>query len=335
MADLKIGIISPPLGGKKTFLNFLGAHFHTQYENIVSSFELPDENLTVIKNIFKSKKEVYPHIEFHLLPSFVKDSDHIRKLLVDAREYDALIYIYPSYQKNLSPEIIKEFIEELTLSDLVILENRLHRIEKQLKSHKREELLKEKELLNKIKNNLENNIPVYKMKLNQSELKILKGFSLLNLKPLLIINNCNETDVNIKPEFEYPSINIPLKTLVEISQLSEEEQEIFKKELGVEKDFLKEFVNFLKKNLEKIIFYTANEKEARAYLVNNGITAYDAAGIIHSDFQKGFIKAEVVNFEDIKNLKDEHEIRKNNLIHIEGKEYIVQNNDIIKFRFNV
>ena len=241
---------------------------------------------------------------------------------------------FDSIDINRDFNIIKD---ELVLADLLLIETRLKRIEKQLKIQKKDQLIKEKELLLGIITSLEAGTFLKDAELKENEYKILKGFQLLTLKPVFIIVNCDEEKLN--EDFKFPdkfkSISISVKIENEIQQLSEAERGEFLGSLGLKESCLNRLIKFAYDYGDLISFITAAENETRSWTIISGTNALHAAGVIHSDFEKGFIRAEVVHFDDLKKAGSEAEVKKQGLFRLEGKEYIVKDGDVILFRFNI
>ena len=206
--------------------------------------------------------------------------------------------------------------------------------------------LKEIELLNKIKEALEQNIPVRKLGLDDDEKKIISSFNLITLKPIIYALNVNEDDINTGNEYtklvnEYASkedsetVILCAKLESELSELPDDEKEIFLSELGIEQSGLDGLIHKTYKLLGLATFFTVGSDEVKAWTFKKGMKAPECAGIIHSDFERGFIKAEVMSYDDLINAGSELKVRENGRARIEGKEYVMQDGDICHFRFNV
>ena len=232
------------------------------------------------------------------------------------------------------------------LSDLEIVSSRLLRIEKKAVMSKDKEALKEVELLKKIRNGLEENIPVRHMDLSDEELFMIKSFSLLSSKPIIYMANIKEKDILNNNKYvdmvrEYALkdqadvIVVCAKIEEELSSLSLEDREIFLDDLGISESGLDKLIKALYGLLGLKTFFTSGTDEVRAWTFKSGMKAPECAGIIHSDFERGFIKAEVMSFGDLKELGSEKAVKEAGKLRLEGKEYEMQDGDICYFRFNV
>ena len=346
---MKVGIIGLEFSGKKSLFRLLTGikqeHFSADKREI-GVINVPDQRIDYVAQFYNSTKTVYSQIEFDLISSIKKDSEETKKALMEAKEVDMfglvirqfkdenVFHPFDSIDINRDFNIIKD---ELVLADLLLIETRLERIEKQLKIQKKDQLIKEKELLLRIKTPLEAGTFLKDTELNEDESKIISGFQLLTLKPVFIIVNCEEEKLN--EDFKFPdkfkSINISVKIENEIQQLSESERGEFLDSLGLKESCLNRLIKFAYDYGELISFFTATEKEAHSWTIISGTSALHAAGVIHSDFEKGFIRAEVVHFDDLKKAGSEAEAKKQGLHRLEGKDYIVKDGDVILFRFNV
>ena len=205
----------------------------------------------------------------------------------------------------------------------------------------------EVDLLNKIKDNLEKNIPLRRVEFTKDELLMIKAFSLLTLKPIIYMANISEDDLiagtneYVEKVKEYAKkedsevITVSAKIESELCELDENERDEFLKDLGIEEAGLNKLINATYNLLGLATYFTAGTDECRAWTFKKGMKAPECAGIIHTDFQKGFIRAEVISFEDLEKYGTELKVKENGKLRIEGKEYIMQDGDICHFRFNV
>ncbi|MDD5067867.1 MAG: DUF933 domain-containing protein, partial [bacterium] len=226
---------------------------------------------------------------------------------------------------------------EMIFADLFLVESRLERIEKQIHSKKEDILLKEKELLLHLKESLEKGTFLNKLKISEENVKLIKSFSLLTLKPLFVIVNCGEDSIGQSFSFpdEMKSLNMSVKIESEIQQLEEKEKKEFLDNLGLKETSLNRLIKFAYGYGDLISFFTAGEKESHSWTIRNGTTALKAAGVIHSDFEKGFIRAEVIHYDDLVRSGSEANAKKAGLYRLEGKDYPVKDGDIMIFRFNI
>ena len=339
---MNVGILGLKNSGKKSLFHLLT---NIKDHNIGTSI-LQDERLDFIYNLYKPAKKTNIHIQFILIPDITKDSEQTKKALINAKDCDILLFLVRAFKdenvyhpfESIDPKRDLEFIlNEIIFYDFYTIETRLEKIEKQLKAKKEDLLLKEKDVLLKLKTAIENKKFLSYNDFQESEIKILSGFKFLSLKPSFVVINCDENE--LKKEFKLTEnlkeINISVKIEDEILQLNENESLEYLKLIGMEQPALERVIRTAFESGDYITFFTVNDKEAKAWAIKKGLTALKAAGVIHSDFEKGFIKAEVINFDDLKKAGSEHNARVKGLFRLEGKDYIVKDGDIIKFKFNI
>jgi ribosome-binding ATPase YchF (GTP1/OBG family) len=231
---------------------------------------------------------------------------------------------------------------DLILNDLILVERKLQRLkeEKQRGGIGRDKVLveRETELFERLHNLLSDEIPLRNEAFTEDEEKMISSYGLLSRKPQLIVINQSEDQTPIEVDMPYANtqiINIPAKLEMEIAQLPPDEAEVFLEEYEIEEPSLNRFIRLSYNLLGLISFFTAGEKEVHAWTVSQGATAQEAAGEIHSDMEKGFIRAEVVSFEDLDTLGGFAEARQHGKLRLEGKKYIVQDGDVLTIRFNI
>lgn len=364
--SLTAGIVGLPNVGKSTLFNaitkksILMANYpFATIDPNVGVVIVPDERIDVLKDMYNPERVIPTTYEFTDIAGLVKGASNGEglgnKFLSHIREVDAVVEVVRCFDDeniihvdgSVDPIRDIEVINvELVLSDLEIVTSRINKIGKKAMTTKNKDDVKEIELLERIKEALESNIPVRKLGLDEEEKKLISSFNLITLKPIIYALNVEDNDINTgnnytklvedyaKKEGSETAI-ICAKLESELSELDEEEKKLFLDDLGIKESGVERLINKTYDLLGLATFFTVGKDEVRAWTFKKGSKAPECAGIIHSDFEKGFIKAEVMSYGDLVNAGSELKVRELGKARIEGKEYIMQDGDICHFRFNV
>ena len=366
LMSLTAGIVGLPNVGKSTLFNaitkknILAANYpFATIDPNVGVVTVPDKRVEVLENMYVPDRTIPTTYEFTDIAGLVKGASTGEglgnKFLSHIRQVDAVVEVVRCFDDeniihvdgNVDPIRDIEVINvELVLSDLEIVMTRINKIGKKAMTTKDKNDLKEIELLNRIKESLEQNIPVRKLGLDEEEKKIISSFNLITLKPIIYALNVNEEDINNGNSYtklveDYAknegseTVTLCAKLESELSELNDDEKELFLSDLGINESGLDALIHSTYKLLGLATFFTVGSDEVKAWTFRKGMKAPECAGIIHSDFERGFIKAEVMSYDDLISAGSEIKVRENGRARIEGKEYVMQDGDICHFRFNV
>ena len=365
--SLTAGIVGLPNVGKSTLFNaitkqeILAANYpFATIEPNVGTVIVPDKRVEVLEEMYMPNKTIPTTFEFTDIAGLVKGASTGEglgnKFLSHIREVDAIVEVVRCFDDkniihvdgNVDPIRDIEVINlELVFSDLEIIDNRINKIAKKAQTSKNKDDLIEYNLLLRIKENLEKNIPVRKLDFDEEELKILSSFRLITAKPIIYVANVDE-DTIIAGENEYVKevreyakkentevVMICAKIESELAELELEEKTAFLKELGIEESGLSSLIKSTYSLLGLATYFTVGPDEVRAWTFRKGMKAPSCAGLIHTDFENGFIRAEVMSYQDLIDCGNELKVKEAGKMRLEGKDYLMQDGDICHFRFNV
>ena len=365
--SLTAGIVGLPNVGKSTLFNaitkqeILTANYpFATIDPNVGTVIVPDKRMEVLEEMYEPERTIPTTFEFTDIAGLVKGASNGEglgnKFLSHIREVDAVVEVVRCFDdKNIihvdgSVDPIRdiEIINlELIFSDLEIIENRINKIAKKAQTSKNKEDLAEYNLLLLIKEQLEKNIPVRKIEMTEEDKKILSGFKLITAKPIIYVANVSENDL-INGENEYVKkvkeyaqkensevVVICAKIESELAELELEEKTQFLNELGIEESGLASLIKSTYSLLGLATYFTVGSDEVKAWTFRKGMKAPECAGLIHTDFEKGFIRAEVMSYDDLIECGNELKLKEKGKMRLEGKEYLMKDGDICHFRFNV
>ena len=357
---MKIGIVGMPLTGKTTLFNLLtGQHKETSAYSSKGTKNIGiaavyDQRVDFLSSIYHPKKTTYASIEFvdigGISPELpAKEKAEIFSLIQDAEALLLVIRLFddPVVASEKDPIVQIENLKcELLLRDLEVVENRIERLKKSKKKLIHEELI-EMEILEKCNQGLSDDFFLSNLELSEDEAKKIGGFSFYTLKPIIIALNLSEEQFRLKsyPQKEkldqvirdsnMASLNICGKMEMEISDLEPDERQMFLEDLELKESGIERLSRVCYKHLGLVSFFTVGEDEVKAWTIKKDTVAKKAAGKVHSDIERGFIRAEIARYQDLTTLGSIQAIKEKGLLKIEGKEAIIKDGDIINFRFNV
>lgn len=364
--SLKAGIVGLPNVGKSTLFNaitkknILVANYpFATIDPNVGIVNVPDERLQFLEELYLPKEIKPAQFEFVDIAGIVKGASNGEglgnKFLSHIREVSAIVEVVRCFsdkeithvEGTVDPVRDVEIINlELALADLEIINNRIDKIKKKAETTKDKESLQELSALTKSKTNLEQNIPLRLVDYTKEELNAIKSFNFLTQKPHIYLANISEEDITKENDYvkalkEYAKkensivIEVSAKIESELAELNDEDKQEMLKELGINKSGLDKLIETTYCLLGLKTYFTCGPEEVRAWTFKDGMNAKQCAGIIHTDFEKGFIKAEVIAYNDIKNCGSEQKVKEEGKFRLEGKDYLMQDGDICHFRFNL
>ena len=354
---MKLGIIGLPQSGKTTIFNALTrGHAPTtasagRMEVHTAVVDVPDPRVDRLSALFKPKKTIYAKVTYADIAGLeggAAKSGLSGALLNQLTQMDGLIHVVRCFENvnvphpsgNVDPaRDVTAMDSELLLNDLIAVERKLERLTEERKKGGADKILNERQtaLFQRLHETLSSETPLRLSTISTEEDKLLSGFGLLTRKPLLLLLNLGEGQAapEVKPAHSCPVVSLQGKLEMEIAQLPPEDAALFMQEYGIQELSLNKMISLSYDLLELQSFFTVGDDEVRAWTVKRGATAHEAAGEIHTDLQKGFVRAEVVAYQDLVDLGGLAEARAKGKLRLEGKDYVVQDGEIVHIRFNV
>lgn len=356
---MQIGLVGLPGSGKTTLFNALvranadvGGYGGARGPNR-GTIQVPDQRISKLSDLFNPKKTTFATVDYldiaGITPGAGKQEDSSDGGLSGLRNMDVLIHVLKGFestdQEPPTPAEDFENIElELTIADLDIVEKRLTRIEKEVRLDRSANLAREGELLGECRALLEKGEALRSLQLVPEDAKLLRGYQFLTQKPMLVVLNIDEDRIGDEETClsdlgelgaEVHPMALCAKVEMEIAQLDDEDAAVFLQDLGIDEPALSRMILTSYKMLSLISFFTVGEDEVRAWTISLGTLAPGAAGEIHSDLERGFIRAETVSCSGLLEAGGWSQARDKGLLRLEGKQYLVQDGDVMNIRFNV
>ncbi|MCK5033336.1 MAG: redox-regulated ATPase YchF [Calditrichia bacterium] len=359
---MQIGIVGLPFSGKSTLFDTLLSHksgedsYKQKTEAERGIINVPDERLNKLTEMFNPEKQINATIEYikvpgiegqkgNALPSqFLSNVKYVDTILLMIRNFENDIYPHPL--QTVDPVRDINFINsEFFFHDLATVENRIGKLEKLVMKTQNEKEKRELKVLQKCHAHLEQEKPLRELEIDEHEELLIRGFQFITIKPILYVVNINESDIGKTAEIlkEFENIITPGTKLTalsaeiekEISQLNKEDAELFLEDLGISNPATQKMISESYELMGLQSFFTVGDDECRSWPIKKGTIAQKAAGEIHTDLEKGFIRAEVASYNDLMQYGSLNACKDKGVLRLEGKEYIVKDGDILNIRFNV
>jgi len=360
---MEIGIVGLQYSGKSTIFSTLLRHKTSDTAGGRESAErgivkVPDDRLDKLTDLIKPKKQTNAVIEFVKVAGLDQESNKEQGLpsqfLTNLKNVDALMVVirnfeseyYPHPLGRVNPQADIEFINsEFLLSDLMLVEARVERLQKMIPKTQDEQDKRVLALMLRLKDQLDTEKPLRDMDFTEDEISLLKGYQFLTAKPVLYVVNIHEDRISQSEDMledlsGFITKNCGITALSaeiekEIADLDDEDKQAFMEDLGIKEPAMHKLIRKSYELLGLISFFTVGEKECRAWTVRNGATAQQAAGVIHSDLEKGFIRAETVHYDDLLEYGSLAKCKEKGILRLEGKDYTVKDGDVLTIRFNI
>jgi ribosome-binding ATPase len=356
---MKVGIVGLPQTGKKTLFQVLtGSHLREQAspaKPVPGTAEIRDSRFDKLVAMYQPNKEVRARVDLVLLPKMEQENIAKGDIFKEIADVDALCHVIRAFEDDavyhsegsVDPLRDAEMVNgELLMHDQIFVEKRIERIELALKKIKDEKQLKELELMRKMQSCLEEEKPLRLLPLNEEEESLIRSYPLITKKQLILAFNVSEEQLGeptLMQAIEGKCVSLKMEAMLVSAQVESEivlldtetEKVEFLRDLGIQEPALGTMTKLCLKTLGLISFFTVGKDEVRQWLVREGASAPVAAGVIHSDLQRGFIRAEVMKYDELMEYGSEAELKKAGKMYLQGKDYIVGDGDILNIRFKV
>jgi ribosome-binding ATPase YchF (GTP1/OBG family) len=344
---MRIGLVGYQGSGKSTLFEWLtgvAADVGLSHTAQSAMAAVPEPRLEQLAEIYQPKKVTPAALEIVDTPGLSRTHEGNAARLALIREADCLVLVLAGFDKSDPLADERSFEEDLMLADMEVLSGRIARIEESLKKPlprtEQVQLLHEEDTLKVVLGALESDSPLLETDMTEDQLKVTRSFRLLSEKPRLVLANTADDEEDPR-RFDAlaaggaPPLVVPGSLELELSRMSPQDRREFEEEMSLESVDRDHIIRRLLEGSGEMVFFTCNEREVRAWLLRKGATALEAAGTVHSDMARGFIRAEVMTVSDLVRLGSEREVRAAHLVHQEHKDYIVQDDDILLIRFSV
>ena len=349
---MKLGIIGLPQSGKTTIFNAItkGDAPTTasagRFEVHTAVVDVPDERVTKLSGMFNPKKTIYAKVTYAdiaglesgsaksgISGQLLNELSQMDGFILVARAFESDLVMHPSGSVDASRDV-ESMLGELLLNDLIAVERKMERLTDEKRKGGTDKAVNERQtvLFNRLNDALNEGKPLRELEFSMEELKELSSFGLLTLKPLLVVFNIGESQSSPEMELDVPSVALMGKLEMELGQLPADDAAMFMEEYGIKELSLNKMISLSYDLLKVQSFFTVGEDEVRAWETKIGATAQESAGEIHTDLMRGFVRAEVVAYEDLISLGSMAEAKAKGKFRLEGKEYIVKDGDIVHIR---
>ncbi len=356
---MKVGIIGLPQTGKKTLFQILTGNEISDpakaFKPVPGTADILDSRFNILVDMYEPNKQAKARIDLVLLPKMEAETISKGDIFKDIADMDAICHVVRAFEDDAiyhaegSVDAVRDFNmvnSELVMHDQIFVEKRVERLEAMIKKIKDEDQKKELVLMKKIMAHLEEELPLRLLELTEDDEKMIRSYPFITRKKMVIAVNVSEDDLgntDLLKGFQescdrlmIEAMAVSAKVEAEIAMLdSQEEKEEFLEDLGITATALETLTGLCLKALNLISFFTVGKDEVRQWLVRKEAKAPAAAGVIHSDLERGFIRAEVFTYDELIELGSEAELKKNGKFYVEGKEYVVRDGDILNIRFSV